>query len=200
MIKPDEKLYQWLRDNAVIEPLSKIKIRTNASGKRIVSKGLSEAGYDLTLNHSLMKFSLENYSFRERVANFFGIKKIVIDPHNNGRGWREVATQNDYYDMPPKSFLLASSTELITMPLDYIAICFGKSTYARNGIFLPMTPLEPGWRGYVTLEIANLTQNYNRLWLNEGICQILFLPLESPASAYSGAYQNQTSKPQVSIC
>ena len=100
-----------------------------------------------------------------------------------------------WFILPPHSFGLGVSLELISMPADVIGLCDGKSTYARCGIIVNVTPIEPGWAGHLTMHIANPTAFPARIYANEGIVQVMLVQLSSDvAQAYTGHYQNQQAK------
>lgn len=176
--------------------------------KPILSYGVSLAGYDIRLGRQFVhtnavesKFVAINKLFPERGENdntvylLFSNKNCnnLIDPKNlynkDKNNWH-------YVDAPcnvilgPFCTVLGLSKELITMPNDYVGICIGKSTYARSGILINVTPLEPGWKGYLVIEITNLTNSHTILYPDEGIAQIIFLPVDNTIS-YFGNWQNQ---------
>lgn len=171
------------------------KIR-QVEGKKIVSKGLSECGYDLEFGpYVKTPKSPAMGAFHQLLARF-GIKSFVIDPHDDTLWHRIELKGKDYIDIPPNSFIIGHSQDYIKMPLDHMGICLGKSTYARDGKIANMTPLEPGWMGYLTIEIGNLTRYYNRLYINQGVCQVIFIPLvEKVSKGYNGKYQSQGYQP-----
>jgi dCTP deaminase len=106
-----------------------------------------------------------------------------------------VDVEGDFCLIPPNSFALAETVEHLEIPRDVIAICVGKSTYARCGIIVNVTPFEPEWEGFVTLEISNTTPLPAKIYANEGLCQILFLqgdePCETSYADRKGKYQAQ---------
>jgi dCTP deaminase len=197
-IKPDHLLYRWLADNNVIYPLVNSKIRRNDNGEKIISKGLSESGYDLSLGPivTVVKQNPVKHFFSKWVKSW----RVVLDPFNPV-GMVKLPLERDdkgrlYFDIPPNSFCLGNSAEYLRMPSDHIAFAFGKSTYARDGMGMPMTPLEAGWQGHVTIEIANLTRYWNRIYVDMGICQIVFLALDGDVlKPYDGIYQGQPAIP-----
>lgn len=147
-----------------------------------LSHGLSSFGYDLRLGS---KFKVPNRDWSG-----------VIDPANfDPEAMRDVECKDgDYITVPPGSFVLGETLEHINVPTDLIGICLGKSTYARCGVVLNTTPLEPGWRGYVTLEFSNTTRHSVILRPGAGCCQVLFFRGgNAPSKAYGdGKYQDQT--------
>lgn len=152
--------------------------------KKPISHGLTSYGYDLTLAPRFKVFT----NVHEPTA--------IIDPLNFSRGIF-VDQTGEFCIIPPNSFALAESVEKITMPEDCMAICMGKSTYARCGIFLGITPIEPGWIGTVTIEISNTTPLPAKVYANMGIAQLIFFKNEyGCAISYStknGKYQNQSN-------
>jgi dCTP deaminase len=144
-----------------------------------------------------ISYGLSSYGYDMRVAPVFkvftNVHSVIVDPKN----FREssfVEVRGDCV-IPPNSFALARSVELFRMPADVMAICVGKSTYARCGIVVNVTPLEPGWEGILTLEISNTTPLPARIYANEGIAQLIFFRGERPRVNYAdrhGKYQGQT--------
>ena len=175
-IKPDH----WIRRQAVecgmIEPFEDGQVRDG-----VISYGLSSFGYDI------------------RVAKDFRIftpatgQLTVIDP----KAVDERALQSytgDVCIIPPNSFALGRTIEYFRIPRNVLAICVGKSTYARCGIIVNVTPFEPEWEGYVTIEISNTTPLPARIYAGEGIAQVLFFEGETPEVSYAdrnGKYQKQ---------
>ena len=148
--------------------------------KGIISYGLSSYGYDLRVSNEFKVFT--------------NLNNTVVDPKNfDDQSF--VYTETDVCTIPPNSFALARSVEYFKIPSNVITICLGKSTYARCGILVNVTPFEPGWEGYVTLEISNTTPLPCRIYANEGLCQVLFFegdePCETTYADRSGKYQAQ---------
>lgn len=147
-------------------------------GERIISWGLSSFGYDARL-----------------ASEFVFPTGGVLDPkHPTGANW-DSRTVDDEIVIPPHGFVLARTVERFRMPDDVMAICVGKSTYARNGLIVNVTPLEPGWEGSVTLELSNTTDLPSVVYVGEGICQFVFYRGERPSVTYSdrgGKYMNQS--------
>lgn len=149
-----------------------------------ISYGLTSFGYDVTL-------APEFKVFTPTPAN--GAPYPLIDPKNFDESCYIHAT-GDSYIIPPNSFMLARTNEFIRMPEDTVAICFNKSTYARCGIMVSTTVLEPGWTGELVLEISNITSVPAKVYANEGIAQLMFFRGERPAVAYNdrnGKYMEQ---------
>ena len=174
MLKSDRQI-QKLAEDGMIEPFKKTLVREG-----VISYGLSSFGYDIRL--------------ADEFKIFTNVHSAVVDPKNfDEKSFVEVKA--DFCIIPHNSFVLARSYERIKMPKNILAICLGKSTYARCGLILNVTPLEPGWEGYITLEISNTTPLPARVYANEGIAQLIFLEgHEAPEVTYDsrgGKYQNQ---------
>jgi dCTP deaminase len=150
-----------------------------------------------------ISFGVSSYGYDLRVGSVFkiftNVNSEIVDPkHFPERSFVTVDTDRtgqDHVLIPPNSFALCETVEFISMPRGYLAICVGKSTYARCGIIVNVTPLEPEWRGKVTLEISNTTPLPARIYANEGIAQLLFLKGDRVCSkSYAdkaGKYQDQ---------
>ena len=126
----------------------------------------------------VISYGLSSYGYDARVSNefkiFTNVDNAIVDPKNfSSEGF--VDRQVDVCDIPPNSFVLARTIEYFRIPRDVLVICLGKSTYARCGIIVNVTPLEPEWEGHVTLEFSNTTPLPAKLYANEGACQFLFL-------------------------
>ena len=146
-----------------------------------------------------ISYGLSSYGYDARVAPefkiFTNVDSAVVDPKNfSDKSF--VDRDTDVCVIPPNSFALARTVEYFRVPKDVLVICLGKSTYARCGIIVNVTPLEPGWEGHVTLEFSNTTPLPAKIYANEGACQFLFLqgnePCETAYSDRSGKYQGQT--------
>lgn len=164
----------------MIGPFTPEQIRT-IDGRPCVSYGLSSVGYDARLSTTFRVFEGWNR---------------MIDPLADR--WHEAAPEKVNAPscvIPPHGFALAHTVERFRMPPDVFAICLGKSTYARCGLIVNVTPLEPGWEGHVTLELVNPTPMPLRVHAGMGICQFLFARVERPTTTYAdraGKYQGQT--------
>ena len=177
---------KWIRRMAVergmIEPFVDGQIKKTESGERVISYGLSSYGYDLRVSNEFKVFT-----------NVFG---SVVDPKAfDDRSFVDMKT--DVCVVPPNSFALARSVEYFRIPREVLTICVGKSTYARCGIIVNVTPFEPEWEGHVTLEISNTTPLPARIYANEGICQLLFFegdPCETTYQDRAGKYQHQPER------
>jgi dCTP deaminase len=146
----------------------------------------------------VISYGVSSYGYDVRVANkfkvFTNVFSDVVDPKNfSSRSFVDIIA--DHIDIPPNSFALAETVEHFVIPRDILAICLGKSTYARCGIIVNVTPLEPEWRGKITIEISNTTPLPARIYANEGIAQILFLRgdmvCETSYEDRAGKYQAQ---------
>ncbi len=146
----------------------------------------------------VISYGLSSYGYDARVADefriFTNVDSAVVDPKNfNAEAF--VERKQDVCVVPPNSFALARTVEYFKIPRDVLVICLGKSTYARCGIIINVTPLEPEWEGHVTLEFSNTTPLPARIYANEGACQFLFLQGKSPCEvSYAdrkGKYQGQ---------
>ncbi len=164
------------RDHQMIEPFVESQVRGSA-----ISYGVSSYGYDIRV--------------ADEFKIFTNINNTVIDPKNfDPRSFVDVKT--DVCIVPPNSFALARTIEDFRIPRDVLTICLGKSTYARCGIIVNVTPFEPEWEGTVTLEISNTTPLPAKIYANEGIAQVLFFQSDEPCEmSYKdkkGKYQAQT--------
>jgi dCTP deaminase len=169
-------LPDWqVQNEIVIRPFADGSPRPN-----VISYGLSSYGYDVRVGRHFKVFT--------------NARCAVVDPKNFDPN-SFVDVEGDYCLIPPNSFVLAETVEYFEIPRDVIAICLGKSTYARCGIIVNVTPLEPEWRGKVTVEISNTTPLPAKIYANEGIAQILFLRNDAVCQvSYAdkkGKYQDQ---------
>jgi len=175
-IKPDRWIKRMAREHRMIEPFVESQVRGSA-----ISYGVSSYGYDIRVADEFKVFT--------------NINNTVIDPKNfDPRSFVDVKT--DVCIVPPNSFALARTIEYFRIPRDVLTICLGKSTYARCGIIVNVTPFEPEWEGTVTLEISNTTPLPAKIYANEGIAQVLFFQSDEPCEmSYKdkkGKYQAQT--------
>jgi len=158
-IKSDAWIRRMAKKERMIHPFSATQVRRAAGDRSIISYGLSSYGYDLRVSNEFKVFT-----------NVFN---TVVDPKAfDERSFVDLET--DICIVPPNSFALARSVEYFRIPRDVITICVGKSTYARCGIIVNVTPFEPEWEGHVTLEISNTTPLPARIYANEGLAQVLF--------------------------
>lgn len=145
----------------------------------IISYGVSSYGYDFRIGDDFRIFKNNNYS--------------LIDPKNFDQSVYTQFVGNECI-IPPNSFILGKSVEYFKMPRDVMGVCVGKSTLARCGLILNVTPIEPGWEGYITIEVSNSTPLPAKIYANEGIAQLLFFrgnPCEISYADKKGKYQNQ---------
>ncbi len=154
---------------------------------------------DYQVSDGVISYGLSSYGYDFRVANEFKVFQTVsngsVDPKNLSNEIFKDVVANRFYLVPPHCFILARSVEYFRIPRDILTICLGKSTYARSGVLLNVTPFEPEWEGYATLEIYNTTPFLAKIYVNEGIGQIIFLRASVPcAVSYAdraGKYQKQ---------
>jgi dCTP deaminase len=175
MIKSDRWIRKTALEHKMIDPFSEKQV-----SKGVISYGVSSYGYDLRVADEFKVFTNVNCT--------------VVDPKNfDERSF--VTVQSDVCIVPPNSFALARSVEYFKIPRDVLTICVGKSTYARCGIIVNVTPFEPEWEGFVTLEISNTTPLPAKIYANEGLCQILFFQSDEVCEvSYAdrkGKYQQQ---------
>ena len=164
MIKSDKWIRRMAAEHRMIEPFEPGQVR-QANGHKIVSYGTSSYGYDIRCSTEFKIFT--------------NINSTMVDPKNFDEK-SFVDFRGDVCIIPPNSFALASTIEYFRIPRDILTVCLGKSTYARCGIIVNVTPLEPEWEGHVTIEISNTTPLPARIYANEGVCQFLFFKGEQP--------------------
>ena len=174
-IKNDRWIRRMAEENGMIEPFEPGQVK---DGK--ISYGLSSFGYDIRVAPEFKVFT--------------NVHSVVVDPKNfDDRSFVDVHAEECI--IPPNSFALARTEEYFRIPRDTLVVCVGKSTYARCGIIVNVTPLEPTWSGYLTLEISNTTPLPAKVYGGEGIAQLLFFQGdEEPEIAYAdrnGKYMNQ---------
>ena len=163
-IKSDKWIRRMAEEHDMIEPFEPWQVRQATSGKTI-SHGTSSYGYDIRCAREFKVFT--------------NINSAIVDPKNfDAKSFVDV--KSDVCIIPPNSFALARTIEYFRIPRNILTICLGKSTYARCGIIVNVTPLEPEWEGHVTLEFSNTTPLPAKIYANEGACQFLFLKGESP--------------------
>ena len=170
---------RWIREQALqhqmIEPFVEAQRRDGC-----ISYGLSSYGYDARV--------------ADEFKIFTNVNSAIVDPKDFDAG-SFVDRKTDCCIIPPNSFALARTVEYFRVPEDVLVICLGKSTYARCGIIVNVTPLEPGWEGHVTLEFSNTTPLPAKIYANEGACQFLFLKVnercETSYKDRAGKYMGQ---------
>jgi dCTP deaminase len=177
----------------------------------VVSYGLTSKGYDMRAGNAWLVFTdstqaWRDYASRERKKHpmhYMGVnpppqKTLTIDPKKplpEEAFTRHHIPDHEAVIIPPRGYALTHSVEHVRMPAYVVATCLGKSTYARVGLHLNVTPLEPGWEGQVTIELANSTEHAIKVYAGEGIMQVLFDAGERPLTTYAdrkGKYQGQT--------
>ena len=179
-IKSDKWIKKMAMEQDMIAPFEAGQVRHNEKGK-IVSFGTSSYGYDVRCANEFKIFT--------------NINSTIVDPkdfdHNNF-----IDFVGDVCIIPPNSFALARTVEYFKIPRDTLVVCLGKSTYARCGIIVNVTPLEPEWEGHVTLEFSNTTPLPAKIYANEGVAQMLFYQSDEVCEiSYKdrgGKYQGQT--------
>jgi len=174
-VKNDKWIRRMVREHDMINPFAESQVREG-----VISYGVSSYGYDLRV--------------ADEFKIFTNVNTTIVDPkHFDSRSLVEF--RGDACIVPPNSFALARSVEYFRIPRTVLTICVGKSTYARCGIIVNVTPLEPEWEGYVTLEISNTTPLPARVYSNEGLCQIVFFEsdevCETSYGDKKGKYQAQ---------
>jgi dCTP deaminase len=157
-IKSDRWIRKMALEKGMIEPFTDGQVK-NVNGEKVISYGLSSYGYDLRVSR---KFKV-----------FTNVYNSMVDP-KNFQSNSFVDIEGDFCIIPPNSFALAVSVEYFRIPRDILTMCIGKSTYARCGIIVNVTPFEPEWEGFVTLEISNTTPLPAKIYADEGLAQVLF--------------------------
>lgn len=179
-IKSDKWITQMSLQHKMIEPFIASQVTKDSNGNPIISFGTSSYGYDVRCANEFEIFTNINHS--------------IIDPKNFNSSHFFKHT-GEYCIIPPHSFTLSRTIEYFHIPRDTIAICVGKSTYARCGIVIHTTPLEPEWEGHVTIEISNTTPLPVKIYANEGLAQMLFYQSDEQCEiSYKdrkGKYQQQ---------
>ena len=153
---------------------------------------------DKQVRNGNISYGVSSYGYDMRIADEFKIfdGKTTLDPkHPDPKNFRDVRAIDGYITIPPNSFVLARSVEYFRIPRNVVTICFGKSTYARCGVLVNVTPFEPEWEGFVTISIANTSPVPVKLYANEGIAQVLFYEsdevCETSYADKAGKYQAQ---------
>ena len=157
-IKSDRWIQEMARSHGMIEPFVPEQVRER-NGERVISFGTSSYGYDIRCANEFKIFT--------------NINSAVVDPKNFDDS-SFVDLRADVCIIPPNSFALARTIEYLRIPRNILTVCLGKSTYARCGIIVNVTPLEPEWEGHVTLEFSNTTPLPAKIYANEGVAQVLF--------------------------
>ena len=180
-IKSDKWIRKMAVEHGMIEPFQEDQIRYSDDDSRLISYGLSSYGYDV------------------RCANVFkvftNIHSAIVDPKSfDEKSFVDI--NSDVCVIPPNSFALARTVEYFRIPRDVLTICLGKSTYARCGIIVNVTPLEPEWEGHVTLEFSNTSNLPAKIYAGEGVAQMIFHQSDEQCEVSykdrDGKYQGQT--------
>ena len=179
-IKSDRWIRRMAEQHGMIEPFEPNQIKEQ-DGRRIISYGTSSYGYDIRCANEFKIFT--------------NINSTIVDPKNfDPKNF--VTVEDDCCIIPPNSFALARTVEYFRIPRNVLTVCLGKSTYARCGIIVNVTPFEPEWEGYVTLEFSNTTPLPAKIYAGEGVAQVLFFESdETCETSYkdrSGKYMGQT--------
>jgi dCTP deaminase len=174
-LQPDHWIRKMAANHRMIEPFEEGQVRDG-----VISYGVSSYGYDIRV--------------ADEFKIFTNVYSAIVDPKNfNTKSM--VDYKGDVCVIPPNSFALARTVEYFRIPRNVLTVCVGKSTYARCGIIVNVTPFEPEWEGYVTLEISNTTPLPAKIYANEGIAQVLFFVAdEECTTSYAdkkGKYQKQ---------
>lgn len=176
-LKPDHWIRKMVKEHQMIEPFAESQVRDG-----VISYGVSSYGYDIRV--------------ADEFKIFTNVYSAIVDPKNFDPK-SMVDFKGEVCVIPPNSFALARTVEYFRIPRNVLTICVGKSTYARCGIIVNVTPFEPQWEGYVTLEISNTTPLPAKIYANEGIAQVLFFEADEECEiSYAdkkGKYQKQQS-------
>ena len=180
-IKSDKWITNMSLEKKMIEPFSENQMRIDENGQKLISYGVSSYGYDVRCSNEFKVFT--------------NIHSAIVDPKSfDEKSFVDI--NSDVCVIPPNSFALARTVEYFRIPRNVLTICLGKSTYARCGIIVNVTPLEPEWEGHVTLEFSNTTNLPAKIYAGEGVAQMLFFEsdeiCETSYKDRDGKYQGQT--------
>ena len=180
-IKSDKWIKLMSTNHEMIQPFSEDQIRMDENGNKLISYGVSSYGYDVRCSNEFKVFT--------------NIHSAIVDPKSfDEKSFVDITS--DVCVIPPNSFALASTVEYFKIPRNVLTICLGKSTYARCGIIVNVTPLEPEWEGHVTLEFSNTTNLPAKIYAGEGVAQMLFFESDEECDVSykdrGGKYQGQT--------
>lgn len=180
-IKSDRWIREMSEKHGMIEPYAENQVRYDANGEKLISYGVSSYGYDVRCAREFKVFT--------------NVHSAIVDPKNFDEN-SFIDIESDVCIIPPNSFALARTVEYFRIPRNVLTVCLGKSTYARCGIIVNVTPLEPEWEGHVTLEFSNTTNLPARIYAGEGVAQMLFFEsdevCETSYKDRGGKYQGQT--------
>lgn len=187
-IKSDQWIIQQSEQNEMIRPFAReqvkqVELPEGGGLRKVISFGVSSYGYDL------------------RLGNIFRVLKSndplgELDPKNVKDSLFQTVKTDDFLVVPPHGLVLAQTLEYFKIPRDILTICFGKSTYARCGLLVNVTPFEPEWEGNATISISNLTSLPVRLYAGEGVAQLLFLKSDEVCAV---SYKDKNGKYQATI-
>jgi len=180
-IKSDKWIKHMSIEEEMIQPFSENQIRLDEDGNKLISYGVSSYGYDVRCSNEFKVFT--------------NIHSAIVDPKSfDEKSFVDI--NSDVCVIPPNSFALARTIEYFKIPRNVLTVCLGKSTYARCGIIVNVTPLEPEWEGHVTLEFSNTTNLPAKIYAGEGVAQMLFFESDEECqTSYKdrgGKYQGQT--------
>ena len=180
-IKSDRWIREMSEKHGMIEPYAENQVRLDENGQKLISYGVSSYGYDVRCAREFKVFT--------------NVHSAIVDPKNfDDKSFIDI--EADVCIIPPNSFALARTVEYFRIPRNVLTVCLGKSTYARCGIIVNVTPLEPEWEGHVTLEFSNTTNLPARIYAGEGVAQMLFFEsdevCETSYKDRGGKYQGQT--------
>ena len=180
-IKSDKWIKKMSLEHEMIKPFSEDQIRLDDNGNKLISYGVSSSGYDVRCSNEFKVFT--------------NIHSAIVDPKSFDEN-SFVDINSEVCIIPPNSFALARTIEYFKIPRNVLTICLGKSTYARCGIIVNVTPLEPEWEGHVTLEFSNTTNLPAKIYAGEGVAQMLFFESDEVCEVSykdrGGKYQGQT--------
>ena len=180
-IKADKWIRKMSLEHGMIEPFQQDQVRRSESGEKVISYGVSSYGYDVRCSSEFKIFT--------------NVHSVTVDPKAFDAK-SLVDFNGPVCIIPPNSFALASTVEYFRIPRNVLTICLGKSTYARCGIIVNVTPLEPEWEGHVTLEFSNTTNLPAKIYANEGVAQMLFFESDEACDVSykdrGGKYLGQT--------
>jgi len=180
-IKADKWIHKMSLEHGMIEPFQQDQVRRSESGEKVISYGVSSYGYDVRCSSEFKIFT--------------NVHSVTVDPKAFDAK-SLVDFNGPVCIIPPNSFALASTVEYFRIPRNVLTICLGKSTYARCGIIVNVTPLEPEWEGHVTLEFSNTTNLPAKIYANEGVAQMLFFESDEACDVSykdrGGKYLGQT--------
>lgn len=179
-IKADKWIRRMAQEHDMIEPFEPNQIKQH-DGAKIISYGTSSYGYDIRCADEFKLFT--------------NINSTIVDPKNFDANSFVDVSGKGFCIIPPNSFALARTVEYFRIPRNVLTVCVGKSTYARCGIIVNVTPFEPEWEGYVTLEFSNTTPLPAKIYAHEGVAQVLFFESDEVCDVSykdrSGKYQGQ---------